>query len=1632
MNTISLLNTLSNSKVISSTSSTTVSVSIRKSFSYGLYDYYVFSSGRSFVCNSNGTIDYLIIGGGGAGGGNHAGGGGAGGVAYGSTELVSETTYSVTVGAGGIGGGGVYTTNVYTAANNNGGNSSIVGGVVNIIAYGGGYGGGGNNGFAYNNGAAGNTGFTILGSGGGGMAYNLPINTSIDLRAGVGGNGVNNALYGSAGKNGGAGFYTSTAGNGGGGGGAGTVGGNASSALGGNGGNGLNSTVLTWLPQVNASGYMNILTSTWSTATTNGTYIAAGGGGGSWSQNGWQPGTGGLGGGGAGGANGTGSGLAGLNGTNYTGSGGGGGASTGNVGGSGGSGLVIIRILSLINSSTPNLLYDPISYYGFDIQNGTTLYETISASNKSNALVGSATVSYTNAYNGAGSLYIPSVSAGNYASFPAVNIGSATGLSICFWFNFDNVTFGPYQNLFQINSSLLETNNIINIQYNNSSTALSFGMFNGSSNPSIFVVNTNIVNIINTKNIWNFFAATINSTNVNTASGTISGTITLYAYSPTTGLVTQTSDLKNQFSFYQNCNLTSNLGYASLNTGGGAGSCQGYFDSFRLFNKALTSSQMQEIINSDIASSISVKYFSPNQITGLNNWYDGLDPNGTGSAPTNGTSISSWVDKTTNANHMVAQTAGTYATNNLNGFGTITFSNSWYRTTTANAPYPMDAYVVVKLNSTSTAVDVLGAGSRTVDNFNSLTFSEYAANRWHNGSSNFSRTPNAVAASNETSTSFLLMSWSIANNNFYIYRNGVRIISTNSYTWGPSGNNEFIIGARANVSTANNMKGSIAEVLFFNTPLSNADRQKVEGYLASKWGLITSLPIYHPYYIPVPTGPIIPSTDSVLNNISTEGKAVMLNTGTNLQAGALGLVKLNSLYTGPTIQIKAGLAGTPTDFYARSTNTYGTLQTIGGMSLITFLGGQIAYVTKWYDQTGNDNHATNIGNVSYNTTTNVVSFAGNYFSVPNNAFPTGNSAYSYLFTPNNQTSNTNTIFQGGSLDYGFLCLSTLGYNFPEISTDTYNNSWYANVIRYGVGYSTLPNRVKIADCYNGTNGATGRTFYINNVSKSYTGGSNAARNQTPFNNYIGHSDYTGETLINYSGSLQYFFWAPALLSLSDITILHADLSIISFLPNQITGLRLWLDAQSASTFSTNNNLVTWADKSDTGNNMAQTAYKTGYPIVLQTTSKFNNKPAVYIPQQGLPPLRNTNIQTASFPVTFFMVFGADANNGYNQGGIDLNTSWLAADYINDSGIYTGGDTPHNQVQISMNNYNFYVGATNGAPGQYTFNVSSSNLSLVMVQMNGSNNTATTMIVNYNGTNLNTNNSYNRTYTTQHQGIIIYAGQQPLYMCECVYYKSLLTSSEIKKVEGYLAKKWEMQNNLPAVHPYSSALVLHWPFDTTMNESVNNYTATSYGDIPAISNTIYKVGTGSLNCTGSLAYVMYTNTNGILPISNTYTFSFWYYPTSNAKYYSHLFSFANSGGNDNIDLYFNLNQLTLFLILRNGSSSVYNDQASVGNLTTNVALTINTWNHIALSITSHSSNVYITLWKNNVKTTYSRPSTNGIPQVARQFAYINGSVLSPIPPASNGDSSTTTYVDDFRVYNTLLTDADVTALYNNTI
>jgi len=273
----------------------------------GTYWYHAFLSSGTFTPQTNLSADVLVVAGGGGGGQYFGGGGGAGGLLAFTSQSLTATSYTCTVGAGGAAGVGTG-----TRAGN--GNDSQFGALT--LVKGGGSGGVGG-GTIPPAGFASNTG----GSGGGGASSTAYLAGA----AGTSGQGNSGGSVPAQGGN-----YPSA---GGGGATAAGVSPASNTSAGGNGGAGSNAY------------------SSWATATATGVSgYYAGGGGGSGGTN-TSIGSGGAGGGGNGNY-GNGSGVATTspgNGVANTGGGGGGGNQAGQdstgTGSTGGSGLVIIRYL---------------------------------------------------------------------------------------------------------------------------------------------------------------------------------------------------------------------------------------------------------------------------------------------------------------------------------------------------------------------------------------------------------------------------------------------------------------------------------------------------------------------------------------------------------------------------------------------------------------------------------------------------------------------------------------------------------------------------------------------------------------------------------------------------------------------------------------------------------------------------------------------------------------------------------------------------------------------------------------------------------------------------------------------------------------------------------------------------------------------------------------------------------------------------------------------------------------------------------------------------------------------------------------------------------------------------------------
>jgi hypothetical protein len=286
------------------------------------------------------------------------------------------------------------------------------------------------------------------------------------------------------------------------------------------------------------------------------------------------------------------------------------------------------------------------------------------------------------------------------------------------------------------------------------------------------------------------------------------------------------------------------------------------FAEFIVYSNALPDYQRQQVegylagkwgIRRPNNPTVTLGTFAPTSISGLTTWLDATDAS---SLTVVGGKISQWQDKSGLSNHFsVVGTSsnGVVQSNYQNNLNVVNFSGTnLYRAPSGSGVYPLDAYIVVALKSVA-RTDLLGMGPTGTDNFNALELGEYTANRWHNGSSYANRTPNTVSPTNEHSTSFLLMNWSLANSNFVIRRNGVTLSSTTSYTYTPGTGSVLQFGDRqpARTSPDTQLNAYVAEMLVFSNQLGTADRQRVEAYLTNRWNLAPSIPlslaVTHPY-----------------------------------------------------------------------------------------------------------------------------------------------------------------------------------------------------------------------------------------------------------------------------------------------------------------------------------------------------------------------------------------------------------------------------------------------------------------------------------------------------------------------------------------------------------------------------------------------------------------------------------------------------------------------------------------------------------------------------------------------------------------------------------------------------------------
>ena len=246
-----------------------------------------------------------------------------------------------------------------------------------------------------------------------------------------------------------------------------------------------------------------------------------------------------------------------------------------------------------------------------------------------------------------------------------------------------------------------------------------------------------------------------------------------------------------------------------------------------------------------------------------------LDAEDAASITLNGSTVSQWDDKSGNARHVSQATAANqpnYTASGLNGKQVITFDGTndalinasaglmravsgatavmvmsraanlaagsdalWIGTSVGNARLVMG----VRIGLAAPGEGFTSGGRRlSTDTFQTVTGFAYTSN------------PIIAAARHD-----------YANTNLEIWQDGTAGASRVYQTAGVTDNNAgpLSVGAGNVAGTGAPFNGYIAEITLVHSALSTTDRQKLEGYLAHKWGLETNLPAGHPYKTTPPT-----------------------------------------------------------------------------------------------------------------------------------------------------------------------------------------------------------------------------------------------------------------------------------------------------------------------------------------------------------------------------------------------------------------------------------------------------------------------------------------------------------------------------------------------------------------------------------------------------------------------------------------------------------------------------------------------------------------------------------------------------------------------------------------------------------
>lgn len=222
---------------------------------------------------------------------------------------------------------------------------------------------------------------------------------------------------------------------------------------------------------------------------------------------------------------------------------------------------------------------------------------------------------------------------------------------------------------------------------------------------------------------------------------------------------------------------------------------------------------------------------------------------------------------------------------------------------------------------------------------------------------------------------------------------------------------------------------------------------------------------------------------------------------------------------------------------------------------------------------------------------------------------------------------------------------------------------------------------------------------------------------------------------------------------------------------------------------------------------------------------------------------------------------------------------------------------------------------------------------------------------------------------------------------------------------------------------STSLIAYYTFETTdvngvylKNYVTNNYDASMVNSASIISSSgNYKVGTSALNLNGSSQYAS-ISPNAFYLGSSGISVSYWLRSNSSA-FTSRSFAFSNGYLNNTVLMETAWNTTTPGSILIDIGNSGGTEFVGATNYVSNN----NTWMHVVWTINTNGTNLfYVNGVLNNTYTGIAYPTS-----IQRNLLFIGQGEQLASTPYFIGQ------IDDFRVYNSLLSANDAAQLYNYT-